>query len=153
MESTDNRVLRQNQPRMKTKKLIYIGLLLFCMAEIIGCKKEASEKIAKPIDPVTEFKKLTPENSFNWANDRNISFEVIPLSIPIAISNTLSIYNKDKSELIYTAQIEMGKSFSTKLKVPANTHELMIQYGSIENIVPIIGDQIKFDFVTFDITE
>jgi hypothetical protein len=47
----------------------------------------------------------------------------------------------------------MGKSFSTKITVPANTDEITIRYGSIEQTVPIIENQIKFDFVTFDITE
>lgn len=127
-------------------------LLLFFTA-LVGCKKEHSLKRNQPIEPVSEFKKLNPEHTFNWTNDRSITFEVLPLSIPVVISNTLNIYNKDKSELIYTAQIEMGKSFSTKFTVPANTDELTIRYGSIEQTVPIIENQIKFDFVTFDITE
>lgn len=138
---------------MKTKFLSNIGMLLLFLTALAGCKKEHSFKTNQPIEPVSEFKKLNPEHAFNWTNDRSITFEVIPLSIPVAISNTLCIYNKDKAEIIYTGQIEMGKSFSTKLTVPANIHELAIRYGSIETTVPIIRDQIKFDFVTFDITE
>lgn len=138
---------------MKTKCLSNIIMLLLFFTALIGCKKDHTIKVNQAIEPVSEFKKLNPEHAFNWTNDRSITFEVIPLSTPVVISNTLSIYNKDKSDLMYEGQIEMGKSFSTKLTVPVNTHELMIQYGSIENIVPIIGDQIKFDFVTFDITE
>ena len=138
---------------MKTKFLSNIVMLLLFFTALVGCKKEHSLKINQPIEPVSEFKKLKPEHSFNWTNERIINFEVIPFSTPTSISNTLNIYINDKSEIVYTAQIEMGKSFSTKITVPANTDEITIRYGSIEQTVPIIENQIKFDFVTFDIIE
>lgn len=118
---------------------------------MVGCRKESPLKIPKPIEPVTDFKKLMPENSFNWTNDRVIRFEVIPLTLPIEISNTLSIYSPDKSTVFYKAELEMGKAFKTNITVPANIHELNVRYGTIENTVRITDDHIVFDFVTFDI--
>lgn len=135
---------------MKSTKPALFVMVLTLGSFMSSCKKDLDQKSVN--DPtsqeVTAFKDLKVDNSFNWKNDRTVSFHVTPLNVPAEISNTLKVFSTDESFLYFNARLSMNQEFNTQMLIPHYVKEVLVTYGTIKKTVPVIDNQINFDFLT-----
>ncbi len=135
---------------MKTLKQYFAVTALAFGLFLSSCKKDLDRKSANDLtsEQVTAFKDLKVDNSFNWKNDRSVALHVTPLNVPAEISNTLKVYSSDQTFLYFNARLSMNQEFNSQIIIPHHVKEVLITYGTIKKTVPVIGNQINFDFLT-----
>jgi hypothetical protein len=70
------------------------------------------------------------------------------LDVPAEISNTLKVYSTDQTYLYFNARLSMNQEFNSQIIIPHHVKEVLVTYGTIKKTVPVIGNQINFDFLT-----
>jgi hypothetical protein len=135
---------------MKTLKTYLVVTALAFGLFFSSCKKDLNRNSVNDpsTEEVTAFKDLKVDNAFNWKNDRSVALHVKPLNVPAEISNTLKVYSTDQMDLYFNARISMNQEFNSQVTIPHHVKEVLVTYGTIKKTVPIIGNQINFDFLT-----
>jgi hypothetical protein len=135
---------------MKTLKTYFVVAALAFGLFFSSCKKDLDRNSVNDpsTEEVTAFKDLKVDNSFNWKNDRSVALHVTPLNVPAEISNTLKVYSTDQTYLYFNARLSMNQEFNSQIIIPHHVKEVLVTYGTIKKTVPVIGNQINFDFLT-----
>jgi hypothetical protein len=126
------------------KKNIYLFALLIIVAS--SCKKASEGLSPTPTEPAKNFKSIQTDPSFNWETSQAITLKVFGFATEAVIVNTLKVTSTDGKSIYFTALHKMNESLTSKLVIPIDEKEVLVQYGSIVKKYSLSSKQIDFDF-------
>ena len=122
------------------KKHVYIispVLLLF----LFSCHKE--DNFTPTYKNLNE---IQVSSTFKWSTDKTVDVSVTGLPTEIPVNSTLTISLNDGSTL-YQESYDMNQSKVIRINIPDSENEIRLKYGSVEHILPVVGNKVDFSFI------
>ena len=121
----------------KHVNIILPVLLLF----LLSCQKEDN------FTPVyNNLNKIQVSAAFKWSTGKTVDVTITGLPTDNPVHSTLILSLNDGSTL-YQGSYEMNQSSVIQVTIPDSETQIMLKYGSVEHILPVVGNKIDFSFI------
>lgn len=124
----------------KVMKKLVIIIAIFSLA-ITACQKEF-EPIAQ--DDRQQTQKMLADavisSGFNWKTTKDVS-----ISIKVSADDVLKIVSS-KGDSYHKAFLQSGKTYKSKITIPANEEEVTLAYAGTNLKIPIVDNEISYNF-------
>lgn len=121
----------------KLVRFVLPGLLIF----LFSCRKEDN------FTPTYKnIKEIQVSSEFNWSTGKKVDITITGLPTEIPVNSTLTISLSDGSS-VYQGTYDMNLSSVIRINIPDSETEIRLKYGSVEHILPVVGDKVDFSFI------
>lgn len=117
--------------------LILSALILF----LFSCQKENNFTSTDK-----NLNEIQVSSAFNWSTGKTVDVTITGLPTEIPVNSTLIISLRNGSTL-YQGSYEMNQSGVIQVTVPDSETQIILKYGSVEHILPVVGNKVDFSFI------